>query len=69
MDQMVASFCQYTLWKCVTAAEFNDNVSVMCLKIYPVNNAEIIFCRKNDLLTFNTGAAEICANVKKNAEH
>ena len=29
-----------------------------------------IFCRKKpDLLTFNTGAAEIYANVKKNAEH
>ena len=32
-----------------------------------------IFCRKmqkmSDLLTFNTGAAKICANVKKNAEH
>lgn len=32
-----------------------------------------IFCRKmqkmSDLLTFNTGAAEIYANVKKNAEH
>lgn len=31
------------------------------------------FCRKmqkmSDLLTFNTGAAEIYANVKKNAEH
>lgn len=27
-------------------------------------------CRKmSDLLTFNTDAAEICANVKKNAEH
>lgn len=32
-----------------------------------------IFCRKMqkmpDLLTFNTDAAKICANVKKNAEH
>ncbi len=29
-----------------------------------------IFCRKKpDLLTFNTGATKICANVKKNAEH
>lgn len=25
--------------------------------------------KKPDLLTFNTGATKICANVKKNAEH
>lgn len=37
----------------------------------PRNSTAAIFCRKmqkmSDLLTFNTGAAEIYANVKKNA--
>ena len=39
----------------------------------PQRKTAVFFCGKiwkiSDLLTFNTDAAEICANVKKNAEH
>ena len=60
----VNGVCQYT---------DKDNFKNIRLSGNAAEQYRGIFCRKmqkmSDLLTFNTGAAEIYANVKKNAEH
>ena len=73
-------FWRYKLWRGAVYGRaviqngitvFTDTI-VSCKRYYQGKNNEemFIFCRKKpDLLTFNTGATKICANVKKNAEH